>query len=160
DKPQGRKASPRFLWPELGTIDPKLPKTQRLEQLAGLVTHPDNGRFARTIANRIWHRFMGHGLVHPVDVMANRPWNEDLLDYLGVYLADKGHDLKKLIEHIVTSRAYQARPALIANEQPSDEYVFRGPEVKRMTAEQFMDALWQITHTAPAKPAAAIPLPA
>jgi mono/diheme cytochrome c family protein len=160
DKPQGRTASPRFLWPQLGTIDPKLPKAQRLEQLAGLVTHPDDGRFTRTIANRIWHRFMGHGLVHPVDVMANRPWNDDLLDYLGVYLADNRYDLKKLIEHIVTSRAYQSRPALIANEQPSDEYVFRGPEVKRMTAEQFMDALWQITHTAPAKPAAAISLPA
>ena len=32
---------------------------------------------------------MGRGIVHPVDVMANQPWTEDLLDYLAVYLVDK-----------------------------------------------------------------------
>jgi hypothetical protein len=123
------------------------------------VTHPDNGRFTRTIANRIWQRLMGRGVVHPVDVMANRPWNEDLLDYLAVYLSDNGYDLKKLIEHIVTSQAYQARAALIAKEQPADSYVFGGPEVKRLTAEQFLDAVWQITRTAPAKAAAPVRIP-
>ena len=29
---------------------------------------------------------MGRGIVHPVDVMANEPWSEDLLDYLADYL--------------------------------------------------------------------------
>ena len=33
-----------------------------------------------------------------------------------------------------------------------DEYVFRGPEVKRMTAEQFMDAVWRITGAGPSAP--------
>ena len=151
DKPTGRMASSRFLWPELGTIDPRLPKAKRLEQFAALTTHRDNSRFTSTIANRVWDRLMGRGLVHPVDVMANRPWSEDLLDYLAVYLSDNGYDLKKLYEHIVTSQAYQARTALVAKEQPGDAYVFRGPEVKRLTAEQFMDAVWQITRTAPAR---------
>jgi hypothetical protein len=160
DKPTGKMAWPRFLFPTLGDIDPKQPKAKRLEELARLVTHPDNGRFTRTIVNRIWHRFMGHGIVHPVDVMANRPWNEDLLDYLAVYFADNGYDLKKLMEHIVTSRAYQSRHAVLAKESATDEYVFRGPEVKRMTAEQFMDAVWMITKTAPAKTNAPIQVPA
>ena len=39
---------------------------------------------------------------------ASLNWDErklsDLLDYLGVYLADNGYDLRKLIEHIATSR--------------------------------------------------------
>lgn len=150
DKPTGKTAGPRFLFPELGTIDPAAAKAKRLEQLAGLVTHPDNGRFTRTIANRVWHRLMGRGIVHPVDVMGNKPWSDDLLDHLGVYLADNGHDLKKLIEHVVTSRAYQSRAVPLAKDPAGDDYVFRGPEFKRLTAEQFMDAVWQVTGTAPA----------
>jgi hypothetical protein len=159
DKPTGRQASPRFVFRELGTIDAAQPRAKRLEQLARLVTHPDNGRFTRTMANRVWQRLMGRGIVHPVDVMANRPWNDDLLDYLGVYLADQKYDLKKLIEHVVTSRAYQSRPVPIKEESSGDDYVFRGPEVRRMTAEQFMDAVWMLTKTVPAKPAAPVRLP-
>jgi hypothetical protein len=159
DKPLGRTAGPKFLFPELGKIDPSAPKEKRLEQLAGLVTHPENGRFTRTIANRVWHRLMGRGVVHPVDVMANKPWSDDLIDYLAVYLVDNGHDLKKLMEHITTSRAYQSRAVPLAKDPAGDDYVFRGPEYKRLTAEQFMDAVWQITDTAPAKPAVAVKLP-
>jgi hypothetical protein len=160
DKPTGRFANARFVFPELGTIDAKEPRPKRLEQLARLVTHPDNGRFARTIANRIWQRLIGRGIVHPVDVMANRPWSEDLLDYLGVYLADQKYDLKKLIELVVTSRAYQSRPVALQEEPSGDDYVFHGPQVRRMTAEQFMDAVWMLTKTAPEKATAPVQLPA
>jgi hypothetical protein len=160
DKPTGKMASPRFIFPELGDIDPKLPKAKRLEQLAGLITHPDNGRFTRTIVNRLWQRLLGRGIVHPVDVMANRPWNEDLLDYLAVDLAEHGYDQKRLIEQIVTSRSYQSRHAVLSKEPAAEEYVFRGPEVKRMTAEQFLDAIWMVTRAGPAKPFAKLTLPA
>jgi hypothetical protein len=97
---------------------------------------------------------MGRGIVHPVDVMANRPWSEDLLDYLAGYLVDHGYDLKKVIEHIVSSRAYQARAVVRKEEASAEDYVFRGPEIKRMTAEQFIDAVWMITRAGPAKPVA------
>jgi hypothetical protein len=160
DKPLGRKATPRFLWRDLGAIDATQPKAKRLEQLARLVTHPDNGRFARTIVNRLWQRLFGRGLVHPVDVMANRPWDEDLLDYLAGYLLENGYDLKRLLEHMLTSRAYQSRAAVVKEELPAEDYVFRGPEVRRMTAEQFLDAVWQLTGTAPARAAAPVQLPA
>ena len=159
DKALGQKATPRFLWPELGNIDAKLPRAQRLEQLAKLVTHPDNGRFTRTIANRLWQRLLGRGIVHPVDVLANRPWSDDLLDYLGVYLADNGYDLQKLLEHIVTSRAYQSRPVAQSHEAAGEDYVYRGPELRRLSAEQFLDAIWMITHTTPSKAAAPVTLP-
>jgi hypothetical protein len=151
DKATGQTASARFLWPELGTIDPAQSRTKRLEEFARLVTHPDNGRFTRTIANRIWQRFFGRGIVHPVDVMANQPWSEDLLDYLAVYLADQRYDLQKLMEHIATSRAYQSRTALLDKEPAGTEYVFRGPELRRMSAEQFLDAVWMTTQTGPVK---------
>ena len=160
DKGTGKFAAARFLWPELGAIDAKLPKAKRLEETARLVTHPDNGRFTRTIANRIWQRMMGRGIVHPVDIMANKPWSEDLLDYLAVYLSDNGYDLKKLMEHIATSRAYQSRPVILTKLPTGDDYVFAGPELRRMQAEQFLDAIWQIAKTGPTKAAAPIKLPA
>ena len=47
DKPTGKKATPKWIFPELGDVDPKASKKQRLKQLAGLMTHKDNGRFTR-----------------------------------------------------------------------------------------------------------------
>jgi Protein of unknown function (DUF1553)/Protein of unknown function (DUF1549)/Planctomycete cytochrome C len=159
DKPTGKTAGPKFLFPELGAIDPKAPKAKRLERLAELTTSPENGRFSRAIANRIWHRLMGHGIVHPVDQMGDKPWSEDLLDYLATYLVDNKFDLKKLMEHITTSAAYQARAVPLGKDLSADEYVFRGPELKRLTAEQFVDAVWMLTGTAPAKAFAPAPIP-
>ncbi len=159
DKATGKFAQARFLWPELGTIDANQSKTSRLEQLARLVSHPDNGRFSRTLVNRVWQRLLGRGIVHPVDVMANKPWSEDLLDYLAIYFAEHGYDQKKLMGHIVTSRAYQSRPAPQAKEPAGDDYVFHGPELRRLTAEQFLDVVWMITGTGPAKAAAPVTLP-
>ncbi len=159
DKPTGKTAGPKFLFPELGSIDPKLPKKQRLERLAELATSPDNGRFTRTIANRIWHRLMGRGIVHPVDIMANQPWSADLLDYLATYLSDNGYDLKKLIEHIATSAAFASRSVSEPHEMTGDDFVFRGPEVNRLTAEQFVDAVWMLTGTAPTKHVAQAAIP-
>lgn len=157
DKPTGKIAQPRFVWPELGTIDPQLPTAKRLEQLSKLMTHSHNGRFSRTIVNRLWQRLFGRGLVHPVDSMANRPWSVDVLDYLATYLSDNQYDLKKLLEHITTSNTYQSRSAALVKEPMTEEYIFRGPEIKRMTAEQFLDAIWMITGTGPTKPAVAFP---
>jgi len=102
---------------------------------------------------------MGRGIVHPVDVMANPPFDSDLMDYLGVYFAENRYDLKKLLEHIATSRAYQSTPALQKDEVPGAAVVFRGPELKRLSAEQFLDAIWQVTATGPQKPAAPMKFP-
>ncbi|GAG06639.1 unnamed protein product, partial [marine sediment metagenome] len=49
DKPTGKMAEPKWIFPELGDIDPDASKTQRLKQLAKLMTHPENGRFTRTL---------------------------------------------------------------------------------------------------------------
>merc|ERR1712023_582787 len=69
DKPTGKMATPKWIFPELGEVDAGADKKGRLQQLAALMTHPENGRFSRTLVNRIWHRLMGRGIVHPVDAM-------------------------------------------------------------------------------------------
>jgi hypothetical protein len=155
DVPTGRMAKPGWIFPELGQVDAAAPKPERLKQLAALMTHPDNGRFTRTIVNRLWQRLMGRGIVHPVDAMDTEPWNADLLDYLAVRFAADGYDLKKALAFIASSQAYQSQPVVI--KEGEDLALFRGPLAKRMSAEQFVDAVWSLTGTAPAKTAAGIP---
>lgn len=152
DKPTGKMATPKWIFPEIGDVDPTAPKAQRLEQLAGLMTHPDNGRFTRTVVNRIWDRLMGRGIVHPVDAMHTKPWNEDLLDYLAVRFAEGGYDLRKFIRFVMTSQAYHSK-SVVLEAQPDESFAYAGPLAKRMTAEQFIDSIWQITRTHPGKPA-------
>ena len=152
DKPIGRQSEAKWLFPELGEIDPKASKEERLRQLGALMTHPDNGRFTRTIVNRLWYKLMGRGIVHPLDAMQSKPWNEDLLDALAMHLQDQKYDIKSVLYLIATSEAYQSESVI--REQPTDStslgFIYRGPIARRMTAEQFLDAVWQITESAPA----------
>lgn len=151
DKPTGKTAVPGWLFPELGTVDASKPKAERLKQLADLITHPQNGRTPRTVTNRLWQRLMGRGIVHPVDAMQSAPWNEDLLDYLGVHLAENQQDLKKTLRLICLSQAYQSKSETFEEAPMETNYVYRGPRAKRLTAEEFTDAIWQVCGTAPAK---------
>lgn len=151
DKPIGQTAKASWLFPELGQVDPDASQPERLKQLAALMTHPENGRFTRTIVNRLWHRLMGRGIVHPTDAMQTEPWNHDLLDYLASDLAAHQYDLKRTITLIATSRAYQEAVQVLTPEINDREYVYAGPRAKRLTAEQFMDAVWQLTGAAPTR---------
>lgn len=145
DKPTGVIAEARFLFPTLGAIDAQAPRDERLKQLAALMTDPRNGRLTRTMVNRLWHRLLGRGIVHPVDSMGTAPWSEDLLDYLAIHLADSGYDLKKSLALIATSNVYGLQSVAWDEGAPADEYVFAGPAPKRMTAEQFVDAITEMT---------------
>jgi len=149
DKPVGRTATASWLFPELGQVNPAAPRAERLSQLAALMTHPENGRFSRTVVNRLWHRLMGHGIVHPLDAMQTEPWSADLLDWLALDFQQNGYDIKKTLERIATSRIYQARSETVGDSQ--SPYVFHGPRARRLTAEQFVDAVWQLTGSAPSK---------
>jgi hypothetical protein len=151
DKPLGKTAQASWLFPELGQVDAKAPQPERLKQLAALMTHPENGRFTRTIVNRLWHRLMGRGIVHPTDAMQTAPWNADLLDYLAVHLTEHKYDLKATLELIATSQAYQSQAEVVTNATDAHGYHYAGPRSKRLTAEQFLDCVWQVTEAAPAK---------
>jgi hypothetical protein len=152
DKPTGKIVEPAWMFAELGQIDPQMPREERLRQLSELMTERENGRVTRTIVNRLWHRLMGRGIVHPVDAMQTEPWSADLLDYLAVHLVDNGYDLKSTLRLIATSHAYQSQSVSLEAQPTGTTYVFSGPIAKRMTAEQFVDGLWQITDTAPREP--------
>ena len=92
--------------------------------------------------NRLWAIFFGRGLVDPVDEMDNPTWTQDLLDWLANDFADHGYDLKRTMKILLTSKAYQ-RPSVRLNEDV-EEYVFHGPVVRRLSAEQFLDGIDQM----------------
>jgi len=152
DKPTGSTAEAAWLFPELGNIDPQAPQAERLKRLAELMTSDENGRFTRTIVNRLWHRLIGRGIVHPVDAMQTEPWCADLLDYLAVDLAEHNYDLKRTLRLIASSAAYQSQALALGAQPGGADFVYAGPIAKRMTAEQFSDGLWQITGTGPSSP--------
>lgn len=157
DKPTGKMAATKFLFPQLGEIPATTNKAVRLQALATLVTCPKDGRLPRTIVNRLWARFMGRGLIEPVDDMQQIAWNQDLLDWLADDLVAHNYDLKVTMARILTSRAYQ-RPAVDAGEREEGPYVFTGPLVRRMSAEEFRDALASVTGVGYVKPDADVGL--
>ncbi len=139
DKPTGKHASPAFLYPQLGKFDEKASKAEQLQRLAEIVTSKQNGRLPRTIVNRLWARLLGTGLVGSIDDMEKPAWSSEILDWLAEDLVAHHYDLKRTLEMILSSRAYQ----LPTVEAPETErtLVFRGPLTRRLTAEQFSDAL-------------------
>ena len=145
NKPTGRTARIGFLFPSLGSLTTTDSRPDRLKRLADLLVTRKNGRFTRTIVNRLWATLIGRGLVEPVDEMERAAWNPDLLDWLAEDLADHGFNLKHTLQTICRSRAYQSEAIAAPRKVKTD--IFGGPYVRRMTAEQFVDAVAALTQT-------------
>ncbi len=145
DKPTGRTAKPAFIYPELGQIDADNVE-ERLVQLADVMVQPANGRLYRTITNRIWDRLIGRGIIMPVDEMDNPAWSQELLDWMAADFIENSTDLKYLIKQIMTSKTYQlpSDPQEEALDLLASRYQFEGPARRRLSAEQFADAMSQV----------------
>jgi hypothetical protein len=142
DVPTGKMAEARFPIEELKVPFSETVESRR-EAAAEWFTSKENGRFARTIVNRYWRLLLGRGIVEPIDDMDAEPWSQDLLDALAFDFAQHGYDLQQLLRRIMTSGAYQM-PAVLEEKAPA-RYTFRGPLLRRLTAEQFEDAISQAT---------------
>lgn len=113
------------------------------ERLAALITAPQNERFAQVIANRIWQRLMGRGIVDPVDNWEKgTPSHPELLRWLGRELVRNGYQVKPLARLILTSQAYQRSvdPTLRQTDP-----LHTAPEPRRLSAEQVVDSLFAAT---------------
>ncbi|GAB3779578.1 hypothetical protein GCM10028818_30350 [Spirosoma horti] len=143
DKPTGKMAGTKIIFEKLGTINGKATTKERLRELADFMVNPKDGRLYRTVVNRIWAQVMGRGLIEPVDVMDNDPWSQDLLDWLAADFVANGYDIKKLMATILTSRTYQLPSVGLKDADliTSPKFVFQGMVRRRLTAEQFADAV-------------------
>lgn len=126
---------------------PRLSKGQtRREAFAEWVTSSDNPRFTLTIANRMWRRAFGVGLIEPVDDLRDdtEPSNPELMEFLTAELKRLDYDLKEFMRIIYNTKAYQ-RQVTYDELPPTEEYHFPGPVLRRMTAEQVWDSLITLT---------------
>jgi hypothetical protein len=123
---------------------PPPPEFSRRDQLADIALRPGEREFfARSIVNRMWHRFFGYGLVMPLDQMhsANPPTHPDLLDWLARDLVEHGYDLQRLARGLVQSDTY-ARSSQWEGEgdRPWPD-LFAVAQVKPLAPEQYATSL-------------------
>ncbi|NQV22902.1 MAG: DUF1553 domain-containing protein [Rhodopirellula sp.] len=132
--------------------DPTLPDFRPRERLVETATHKDNDSFlARNIANRIWHRLTGRGIVDPPDQLhsENAPSHPELLDWLARDTVTHGYDLKRLIRGIVLSKTYsRSSEWTSAAEPPSGEY-FAVAISRPMSPRQYALSLLVATRNPP-----------
>ena len=108
---------------------------------ANAITSPDEPYLWRTLANRVWLKLFGRGIVETPDdfgQLGAGPWSRELLDHLAGKLAH-GATLKQLIREVVLSHAYRATADADADEAPSTAW---SPlVVRRLDAEAIRDAM-------------------
>jgi hypothetical protein len=105
-----------------------------------------NPYFAEAAVNRIWGYFFARGIVDPVDDFrsTNPPTHAELLAALAKDFREHGHDLRRLMKTIVSSRAYQLshRP----NPTNRDDVTNYSRSLARgLDAEVLLDAVADVT---------------
>lgn len=113
------------------------------DRLAALLTAPQNERFAQVMANRLWARLMGRGIVEPVaDWERGRATHPELLRWLGRELVRGDYAPTHLMRLVLNSRAYQ-RATDASQKHPNALYA--SPAPRRLSAEQIVDSLFAAT---------------
>ena len=90
------------------------------EQFAHWMTHPENRRFERAIANRVWGLMFGRAFVAPVDDMPNPSEPEadrDVLDMLGRDFRQHNYDLKRMILTIASTKPFRIQSVVELDNQ-------------------------------------------
>jgi cytochrome c553 len=120
--------------------------------LAEALTDPANPLTARVMVNRVWHWLFGRGLVPTPDNfgrMGEAPTHPELLDYLAAKFAAPqsaggfGWSVKKLIRHLVTTRAFAlaSEPPPFAAERDGANETLAYFRTRRLGAESIRDTL-------------------
>ena len=123
----------------------------RRAALAAWVTHPENRRFGRATANRVWGLTFGRAWSEPVDDLPDpEPLAAgeagDLLDRLAAGFAEDGFRMKALIRRIARSRAFRLSSAAPGADEEAYEALARADAVfplTRLRPEQMIGAMTQ-----------------
>jgi len=130
---------PAVLW---GRIPAAFADADGRTQFAGWLTSRNNRQFARAIANRIWKKLMGVGVVEPVDDFqeGNLPVSEPLLERLTDTVLEFDFDLRRFIRVIASTKAWQSQ-AVVYDPTAETVHLFSGPALRRLSAEQLWDSI-------------------
>ena len=136
---------PAVLW---GKIPEYAEDADNRARFAAWLTTSDNRQFARNIANRMWKKVMGVGLVEPIDDFqeGNIPAIPELLEHLTDEMLRLNFDLREFVRLLVSTETYQ-NVAVIYDPTAAEPHRYAGPALKRMTAEQLWDSLLTLIAT-------------
>jgi hypothetical protein len=127
--------------------------TGDLNTFAEWMTSPENPRFTTVIANRLWKKVFGLGLIEPVDEIMETTvaMNPGLMKYLEQLMITGRYDIKAFLRVLYNTRTYQNEVSY-AEIMPGEIYHFTGPVLRRMTAEQIYDSFVTLIHPTPDLP--------
>jgi hypothetical protein len=110
-------------------------------EFATWLTSPNNPRFAMTIANRLWKRAFGVGVKEPITALDDpgASVNPALLYHLSAEMVRLKFDLKQFMRLLYNTQTYQ-REATSYELADNTPYLFPGPILRRMSAEQAWDS--------------------
>lgn len=116
-------------------------ESNRRQVFAAWLTSPRNPRFARNLANRLWRRVFGRGLVEPVDSLSPFDQLEQpaLLEFLTRTLVRLGFDERAFLAVLLNTELYAAA-AETTDAPEGTAPVLRGPVARRLSAEQVWDS--------------------
>jgi hypothetical protein len=142
---EGKGITPRVLGGTTVALKPG--DDPRLEVWKWMVG-PDNPYFARSIVNRVWGYYFGKGLIDPVDALSagNPPSHPEVLDELVNDFVKHKYDLRHLHRRILNTVTYQRSWETNAS-NAKDERNYSHRLLRRMSAEQVVDAVAQVTGT-------------
>lgn len=141
-KPEDQEKMLMKLKKSKGAFTPLYKDNNSREVFAKWLTSKDNPRFAKTLANRLWKRVMGMGLIEPVDdirehTMASDP---ELLTLLESIVKDLDFNIKEVYRVLYYTDTYK-RASQGQDVTYSTEMAWSGPLMKRLSAEQIWDSL-------------------
>jgi hypothetical protein len=118
----------------------------RRNELAKMIVNSDY--MEKTIANRMWHHFLGYGFTKPIDDLGphNTPTHPELLEYLGKEVRKNSFDLKELMKWIVLSEAYSLSSKITPSNKADDPLMGETPKfthfyLRNMRAEELYESL-------------------
>ncbi|MFP6900799.1 MAG: DUF1549 domain-containing protein [Opitutales bacterium] len=129
-------------------LDYNLEEINSRKAYANWLTSAENPRFTTVIANRMWKKLMGIGLIEPVDTItdATKATNPVLMTYLENLMKGLSYDLREFQRVIYNTKTFQRRASKLEFDPGSKvPYFYAGPTLRRMTGEQIWDSLLVLT---------------
>lgn len=148
DEVGGQVMSPMTLYGD----NPSGSSMSRREALAEWLTSRTNERFAVNIANRMWERAFGKALVEPV-IDFPMDWEShtgqpEVLKFLGQEMMRVDYDLREFMRILYYTQAYQGYSTFDRPVDDGEHYLFQGPVLRRLRAEQAWDSLLTLAYGA------------
>ena len=123
------------------SIPDNIPLEQRRQAFADWVTSEQNPLFTKVIVNRLWAEVFGRGIVDPLDDWSDttRISHPELLDYLCTVMRALDYDTKQFMRILYHTRLFEGKVS-VAEAKMGGAYDFRGPILRRMSAEEVYDS--------------------